>query len=644
LSFSTSPAPEDNFAFQEEHAQSSHGQDQEDVVSTVREMILDFKADNDRKHAEKDKRIDLILDLLRSKESTHVGSTTAKTHRVLKDNGSQTEESDVERSGERGSVPRGSFVSGFIDDTGDNRTAQRYPAMKPLRPKRRIDDEYQESSPERPRQPRSQWTPRRDNRDFAGHSDDGDDEMHHGEREAPMRRSCRREYVDDAPLAANTQFVPPIVLGYPFTNVNKFEDKPKAANSFREWFSDEFEPAMKELNLPEAEQVKRLRSFLGTIGKHAYDLEKDKHGDQRLQPIVSGLNEFFSSGERPTMQTVHERKMRHSESVREYAIELETLYKRVYPMSTVREREHVLAHIFAKGIPSSLLEYSRVHPWPDNLSEFVKKMHYHEGSWRKHQSELNSAAIKAPPTTKPPVRTGEYTRQDDQRRNFNDDWNQRQNYGNRENSRMNYRGNFSDRQTGPPLRRDDRDSQLQCWECGRFGHRKADCFANNHNQRYGRPNNEWYKRRYDQNYRNDRGYGQGQGYNRNYHDRDYRNDRGYGRDQGYGRNYGSNSANHRQEDTRRENRSTKHCSICEQDGHTALDCSKFLALLQNFGRLNARDQTPRSSATQIMSPTQNGLEQLNANAVEYTPRNSQHDENEIANLSQQGSGNSHHEQ
>ena len=169
----------------------------------------------------------------------------------------------------------------------------------------------------------------------------------------------------------------------------------KANGNFRDWYSDDFLPAARQAGLGDAAIIRRMRSSLGATCKHAYDIAIRKHGDTNLTGIVEQLGKQFSHLEPLSLHSLFERKMGMDESAVDYAIELETLYYKIKPKATDDDCQKELARVFRKGIPDTLLDFCRMFPYPETLSETVKVVKHYEKQWRESRLLSRNVTVGA---------------------------------------------------------------------------------------------------------------------------------------------------------------------------------------------------------------------------------------------------------
>jgi hypothetical protein len=140
-----------------------------------------------------------------------------------------------------------------------------------------------------------------------------------------------------------------------------------------------------------------LRKHMTEVCKHALDLITRKCGFHDLKLVARRMHSMFKYGRSLSMEDVYRRKMATTETVREYAIGLETLYCRVCPKASYNKRQRVLAKIFRGGVPSSLLEYARLYPLPKTLDETVAALEHFEVAWSRTQTDTHTAHTAAGP-------------------------------------------------------------------------------------------------------------------------------------------------------------------------------------------------------------------------------------------------------
>ena len=379
----------------------------------------------------------------------------------------------------------------------------------------------------------------------------------------------------------------------PFTSVVTFENVKKNGN-FVDWFDDEFLPVAKQANLSNSETVRRLRSSLSLVCKKSFDLALKKHGES-LQAVVEELNKQFSQPEKLSVDALFERKMRSDESVQEYSIELRALYAKIYPENSFEDAEIALARIFRKGIPQTLLEYSRMYPYPETLTETVNYIKHWEKRWKDtvfFQGSNNNVSVNA--TTA------------NNNGNFQPRWpNQNMNNGTGQNGfngprvfnnsgrypRQNFRGQRTDFRGGRPNYRNEF-----------YGGRPR--FDPNYRGGYGSYGNGRGKFWNDYEFRPRGGGGYGPGRGRGGYGYDNRGGRGNFDNRGGGgrddrsRRDGNGPRDTRNEggDKRNENKQSVkiNCQICGQEGHIAPVCE---GLQKNFAALAASSSVNTNSGT-----------------------------------------------
>ena len=207
-------------------------------------------------------------------------------------------------------------------------------------------------------------------------SDDSDDNSHIW-RTKPSRRRKRKNKRENKFL----------VLSDPFTSVTAFNSK-TLTPPFREWYNTEYRPVALQAGLSDQESCKKMRSHMDYAAKQAYDIATEIHGYDLVQ-VCQYMHSKFKSSEKLTMAALHSRKMSSTESVTEYALQLQTMYGIIRPSASNNKRERELAPIFRHGIPKGLLDECNMYPYPKTLAETIEQVKHREKRWREKQNATN---------------------------------------------------------------------------------------------------------------------------------------------------------------------------------------------------------------------------------------------------------------
>ena len=187
-----------------------------------------------------------------------------------------------------------------------------------------------------------------------------------------------------------------------------------------------------------------------------------------------------------------------TESVTEYALQLQTMYSNINPTASIRRRERELAPIFRNGIPKGLLDECNMFPYPKTLTETSEQVIHREKRWREKQNATNERTASVRNTYVPnPIAytaTGQDNYWNRSRPRYNRSYSQpRQNFqgmnpwrngsgnGNpyyRNKNGYGYNGNRQNVWVSRQRRNSDptgRRSQ-KCQICGRSNHTAATCY------------------------------------------------------------------------------------------------------------------------------------------------------------------------
>ena len=328
--------------------------------------------------------------------------------------------------------------------------------------------------------------------DSRSNSSDTSDDNTHIWRTKPSQRRKRKSKRENKFL----------VLSDPFTSVSRFNSK-TLTPPFKEWYNTEYQPVALQAGLSDRESCKRMRSYMDYAAKQAYDLAIGIHGFD-LEQVCQYMHSKFKSSEKLTMAALHSRKMNSTETVTEYALQLQTMYGIIRPSASNKKRERELAPIFRHGIPKSLLDECNLYPYPKTLTETLEQVKHRETRWKEkqtaaHERNVNVRNVQTPIAYQA---TGNTNYWNQSRPRYNRSYSQpRQNYQvmnpwrNRSQGIGNqYYRNSSYQNNNPNVRnywvsRQRRNSDptgrrsQQCQICKRSNHTAATCYYRYH----GRP-------------------------------------------------------------------------------------------------------------------------------------------------------------
>lgn len=249
-----------------------------------------------------------------------------------------------------------------------------------------------------------------------------------------------------------------------FARCTKFETTTGSFPNFRSWYKKEFAPIANRANADEPTTVFRLRECLDKAAQAAYDVAVSYHGHD-LKHIFDYLSDLFKPSKKLTLQAVYNHKMRQDESLVHYAMELQSMYKKVKPKATERETQKALAQIFRDGLPQELLdECPMLHTNPKTIKETLDIYKPYEERWRKRPTASAKPAVNAVQSNANAQPSTSYS-------------NNRPNPSNRSNNRhrRSRQSSGGGSRDGRSRGRTDRSNRY-CTYCKKNGHYARDCF------------------------------------------------------------------------------------------------------------------------------------------------------------------------